>query len=391
MDRLDRAGGWSQPAGRQRRWVTHTGHEALTAPHRIVRASRWTEEPPAVSSRLVTLDGSSGEGGGQILRTALSLSLLTGRPFRIVNIRANREKPGLRPQHLKAVQAAAELAGSRAEGASVGSRELTFRPAPYTPRDLALDIGTAGSTALVLHTLYLPLALRAEQPVRLSLSGGTFNTHAPSFPFLETTWRSYLRALGMPISVAMPSAGFYPRGGGRLEAWIEPAQPLPLTRTERGPLERIVGFAGVAHLNLGIAERMRDQALARLAERGLTAEIRVGTWPGPVPGAAIALTGEHDGLPSTFVGLGERGKLAERVADDAVNELLAFEETGGAVDLHSADQILLPLALASGPSEYTVGEVTDHLRTNIATVQAFLDRSISVIEPNEGSGRVMID
>lgn len=391
MDRPTRTDRWGQPTERKRRWVTHSGHEALAAPHRVVGARRWNEEPPALSSRLVTLDGSSGEGGGQILRTALSLSLLTGQPFRIVKIRANREKPGLRPQHLKAVESAAELSGGRVEGAAVGSRDLTFRPASYTPRDLALDIGTAGSTALVLHTLCLPLALRAEQPVRLTLTGGTFNTHAPSFPFLETTWRSYLSIMGVPVSVAMPSAGFYPRGGGRLDAWIEPAQLEPFQRLDRGPLAHIHGFAGVANLNLGIAERMRDQALARLAERGLSADIAVGTWPGSVPGAAISLTAEHDGIPTTFVGLGERGKLAERVADEAVEELLAHEEAGGVVDVHSADQLLLPLALASGSSEYSVSVVTDHLRTNIDTIQAFLDRSIYVVEPSEGPGRVVID
>ena len=139
-----------------------------------------------------------GEGGGQILRTALTLSLLTGRPFRIVKVRANRDKPGLRPQHLTAVQAAAELGDAEVSGAEVGSRDLTFRPGPYTPRDLSFDIGTAGSTALVLQTLHLPLALRADRPVRLTLTGGTFNATAPSFPFLEATWRAHLAALGMP-------------------------------------------------------------------------------------------------------------------------------------------------------------------------------------------------
>src|SRR5262249_54972165 len=153
--------------------------------------------------------------------------------FRIVKIRANRDKPGLRPQHLKAVTSAAELGDAAVIGAAVGSRDLTFRPAAYTPRDLQIDIGTAGSTALVLQTLHLAVALRSDRPVRLALTGGTFNPSAPSFPFLADTWRAHLAALGAPIALAMPRAGFYPRGGGALDAWIEPAQLRPLVLTDR--------------------------------------------------------------------------------------------------------------------------------------------------------------
>src|SRR5262249_11531024 len=212
------------------------------------------------------VDGSGGEGGGQVLRTALTLSLLTGRPFRIEKIRANREKPGLRPQHRTAVEAAAELGHARVVGAAVGSRELTFSPADYEPRDLTLDIGTAGSTGLVLQTLHLPLALRTGGGVRVVLTGGTFNPKAPAYTFLEATWRGCLGAFGMPTSLAMPAAGFYPKGGGRLEAWIEPASPRPWAQLERGPLRRIRGIAGVANLRDDIAQRMRDRVLRRLEE-----------------------------------------------------------------------------------------------------------------------------
>ncbi len=155
------------------------------APHRLVgspRGSLRVVSSPSSPDRLITLDGSSGEGGGQILRSALTLSLLTGRPFRIVKIRANREQPGLRPQHLNAVMAAAKVGQAEVVGASVGSRDLTFRPKELVLDDLSIDIGTAGSTALVLHTLYLPLALRAGKPVRLTLVGGTFNFRAPVVP-----------------------------------------------------------------------------------------------------------------------------------------------------------------------------------------------------------------
>ncbi len=342
----------------------------------------------------VRLDGSRGEGGGQILRTALTLSLLTGRPFRMVKIRANRDKPGLRPQHKTAVEAAAELGDARVVGAAVGSRELSFAPGAYEPRDMALDIGTAGSTGLVLQTLHLPLALRTRNAVRLTLVGGTFNPKAPAYTFLEATWRGYLWAFGMPMALAMPVAGFYPRGGGRLEAWIEPASPRPWVQLGRGPLRRVRGTAGVANLRDDIARRMRDRATRRLEEAGLTAEIELVRWSSPGQGAALSLIAEHDGtIPAAFVGLGERGKPSEAVADEAVDQLLAFEAVAGAaVDPHSADQILLPLAFAPGRSEFTVSEITEHLRTNVETIRAFLDRPITVEEPEtEGqAGRVVI-
>jgi RNA 3'-terminal phosphate cyclase (ATP) len=344
-----------------------------------------TQSKPASRDHLdcVLLDGSHGEGGGQILRTALSLSLLTGRPFRMVKIRANRSNPGLRPQHQKAVEAAAALGEAEVKGAGIGARELTFSPKAYTPRDLSIDIGTAGSTGLVLQTLHLPLALRASRSTTLVLTGGTFNPKAPPFPFLESTWRAFLAAFGMPVTLSMSAAGFFPRGGGRLEAGIEPATPRPFNRTDRGPLTRLHGTSGVANLRDDIARRMRDRALAQLQSHGLAAEIELVRWPSPGQGAALALTAEYEtAIPATFIGLGERGKSAEAVADEAVDQLLAFMAAErAAVDPHSADQILLPLAFAAGRSAFTVSQVTEHLRTNAETIRSFLDRKIIIEEP----------
>jgi RNA 3'-terminal phosphate cyclase (ATP) len=348
------------------------------------------------SDKTVVLDGSLGEGGGQILRTALSLSLLTGRPFQIKQIRANRDKPGLRPQHLGAVRAAAELGNAKVSGSELGSRELVFRPGEYQPHDLSIDIGTAGSTGLILQTLHLPLALRASSGVRIVLTGGTFNPKAPAFSFLEQSWRAHLAELGMPVALAMPEAGFYPRGGGRLDVWIEPARPRPSIQLDRGPLQRIRGVAGVANLKDEIAERMRSRALTRLEEQGLSADvsIEVRRWSSPGQGAALSLVAEHERcVPATFVGLGERGKPAEAVADEAVNHLLDFEAVDdAAIDPHSADQILLPMAMAEGRSIFTVSEVTEHLRTNARTIRAFLERPIQIEEPDEvqAPGRVVI-
>jgi RNA 3'-terminal phosphate cyclase (ATP) len=392
----------------RKRWATHAPHDGIPPPIRVSWNSPWNHRQqgdvplvpastyPYPSESMVDLDGSHGEGGGQILRTALSLSLLTGRPFRMTSIRANRDKPGLRPQHLKAVEAAALLGHAEVTGAVAGSRVLVFRPGAYSPSDLTVDIGTAGSTSLVLQTLHLPLAMRAESAVRIILTGGTFNPKAPAHSFLEHTWRAYLAAFGLPIALAMPAAGFYPRGGGRLEAWIEPATPRAWIQTSRGSLLRILGIAGVANLRDSVAERLRDRALQRLREDGLTAPVEIETvrWPSPGQGAALSLIAEYENaIPATFVGLSQRGKPSEEVADLAVDQLLAFEAVGqGAVDPHSADQILLPLSLAEGRSIYTVSEITNHLRTNAATIISFLDRPIMVEEPGlEGQpGRVIV-
>jgi RNA 3'-terminal phosphate cyclase (ATP) len=343
----------------------------------------------------IELDGSRGEGGGQILRTALTLSLLTGRPFRMKKIRANRSKPGLRPQHLKAVEAAALVGLAEVVGARLGALELAFAPGEYVPRNLTIDIGTAGSTGLVLQTLHLPLAMRAESPVRLRLKGGTFNPMAPAFSFLETTWRGYLRAFGLRLELAMLAAGFYPKGGGKIEAVIGPGVPARYVQITRGRLLKLHGVAGVSNLPDNIAERMKKRAIDRLGSEGLLCEIVLVRWRGPGQGAAISLIAEHEGtVPGTFVGLGERGKPSEAVADEAVDQLLAFESVAdAAVDLHSADQILLPLAFAGGRGEFSVSHVSEHLRTNVETIGAFLDRKIAVEggDGERGAARIVIE
>jgi RNA 3'-terminal phosphate cyclase (ATP) len=382
---LDRGYGSGRLVSGGKLWTTHAGHDGLGTPHRGPSKSGRV----ARTSGMVHLDGSKGEGGGQILRTALTLSLITGRPFQIRKIRANRDKPGLRPQHLAAVRAAAQLGNAEVSGAAVGSRSLTFRPGTIDARDMTIDIGTAGSTSLVLQTLYLPLAMKAQSGVRLVLEGGTFNVAAPSFPFLATTWTAHLRRLGLTVGLAMPSAGFYPSGGGRLDAWIEPGTPRALVLDSRGPLVAIRGEAGVCRLDRSIAERMIARVEDRLQARGIIPEIRLIEWPGTSPGTAISLTADHGTSLATFVGLGERGKPAERVADEAVADLFTYLDVPqAAIDPHSADQFLLPLALAEGRSVFTVSEVTEHLRTNAETIAAFLDRPIAIDEGN--LGRIVI-
>src|SRR5262245_5782093 len=196
---------------------------------------------------MVELDGAMGEGGGQILRSSLALSLITQQAFRLTNIRTNRDKPGLRPQHLASVRAAAAIGRASVNGDAIGSRELIFAPGPVIPGKYRFAIGTAGATALVLQTVYLPLVWQTAQPSELTLEGGTHVDHAPCFHFLETTWQAYLEGMGIHVRVAMDRIGFYPRGGGVIHAFLQPVERirgLKLTHRERLTVAR--GISAVA-------------------------------------------------------------------------------------------------------------------------------------------------
>jgi RNA 3'-phosphate cyclase len=337
-----------------------------------------------MSESFIELDGSFGEGGGQILRSSLALSLLTGKPFRLHHIRAGRPKPGLQAQHLMSVQAAGTIGRAALLGASLGSSELEFRPATVQAGNYRFDIGTAGATSLVLHTVYLPLALRGSAPSKLTLTGGTHVLHSPSFHFLQTTWQRYLALFGLRLTLDMVRPGFYPRGGGVVEAVIEPCPGLKgVTLPQRGEV-KVAGLSAIAGLPEHVAQRQARRAHHRLRDlHGIKVDIAEETWPGG-PGSVLALTVHTTPVPALFLGLGERGKPAEKVADEAVAEVNAYLAAApAAVDPYSGDQILLPLALAQGASEYSVAEVTRHLLTNIAVIRRFLDREI-VCEGEEG-------
>jgi RNA 3'-terminal phosphate cyclase (ATP) len=343
-----------------------------------------------MSNGLLEIDGSFGEGGGQILRTSLALSLLTGKGFHLRHVRAGRARPGLQPQHLMSVRAAAAIGTAQTRGASRGSTDLVFEPGNVAPGGYRFDIGTAGATGLVLHTLYLPLALGATDPSQLTLVGGTHVSTSPCFHFLDTTWRRYLEACGLRVSLRMHRPGFYPRGGGEIQASVMPCARLQgIKLLDRGEV-RVRGFSAVAGLPADIARRQARRAAYRLKQRGLKFEMEEEAWDGG-PATVVGLELNTTPAPTSFFALGERGKPAERVADEAVDQVLAYFDADSAlVDAHSADQLILPLSLAEGPSEYRVSEVTLHLTTNAAVIQQFLERAIT-IEGTEGQpGRVRI-
>jgi RNA 3'-terminal phosphate cyclase (ATP) len=338
---------------------------------------------------MLEIDGSQGEGGGQVLRSSLALSLLTGRSFHLRNVRAGRSKPGLQPQHLMSVQAAATIGQAQVRGASRGSTDLVFEPGEVRAGRYRFDIGTAGATGLVLQTLYLPLALHGGGPSELTLIGGTHTETSPCFHFLDVTWRPYIALAGLQLSLRMVRPGFYPRGGGVVEVFVQPCASLVgLDLRPQGPL-RVSGFSAVAGLDASIARRQARRARSRLADHEITAVIREETWEGG-PGTVLALILETTPVPALFFGLGARGKPAECVADEAVEQLLAHLAADHAVDLHSADQLVLPLALGDGSSEYPVTEVTRHLTTNIWVIRQFLDRDIVCKGDESGPGRVRI-
>jgi RNA 3'-terminal phosphate cyclase (ATP) len=344
-----------------------------------------------MSDAMVEIDGSEGEGGGQVLRSALALSILTGRPVKLTNIRARRSKPGLQPQHVMCVRAAAAVSGANYKGAASGSAVLYFEPGPVKAGPYHFRIGTAGSTALVLHTVYLPLALRGAAPSEVTVTGGTHNQHAPCYHFLETTWAAYLRRMGLTVELTMTRPGFYPRGDGEIRAVIRPCPRVSgLNLTTCPELTTAGGFSAVAGLPEAVAKRQARRLANRMKAQGIEPHIPLEQWEAANPGTVAAVVFRQPPVPALFFGLGERGKPAEAVADDAADEAVRFRDSGCPVDPHSADQLLLPLVFSPDASTFRTSEVTRHLTTNIATVRKFVDRDIETDGDEGRPGTVRI-
>ena len=318
----------------------------------------------------IPIDGSQGEGGGQILRTSLSLSLVTGKPFRIDNIRAGREKPGLLRQHLTAVLAAAEIGGAKVEGASLGSTELLFAPGAVRPGDYRFAVGTAGSGTLVFQTV-LPALMLAPGPSTVSIEGGTHNHAAPPYDFLERAFLPLIERMGPRVSLRLDRHGFYPAGGGRFSAEIEPvAKMRPIAIGGRGEIVSRRVIAVAANLPRHIAEREVETASSMLQwgpESHVVEAARKSTGPGNVVMNEIG-SAEATEL---FTGFGKRGVSAEQVARDAATEAREYLASNAAAGEHLTDQLLLPMALAGGGS-FTALKVNPHARTNMEVIGKFL-------------------
>lgn len=335
-------------------------------------------------SQFVELDGSDGEGGGQILRSGLALSVLTGRTVRVINIRAGRAKPGLAAQHLACVRAAAAICGGTYKGGSIGSTVVTLEPGDVKAGSYSFSVGTAGATGLVLQTVYLPLILRGKAASRVTITGGTHVPHSPCFHYLATTFVAHLRNAGLNLTVTMTRPGFYPRGGGEIVADLEPAAAATaISLTECPPITTAGGFSAVAgEVAESVAARQARRLGERLKRAGVESHLPTEHWRDGA-GSVAAVTFRQPPVPATFVALGERGKPAEKVADEVADEALKFRDAGAPLDAHAADQLLLPLAFAEGRSIFRTSEVTSHLLTNAAVVMRFVDREITV-EGNPG-------
>ena len=332
---------------------------------------------------MLTIDGSHGEGGGQILRTALALSLVTGTPFRIERIRAGRKKPGLARQHLTAVQAAAKIGRAQVTGASLRSMELTFIPASVAPGEYRFTVGTAGSTTLVLQTV-LPALLTAPGPSTLALEGGTHNPFAPPFDFLQKCFLPVLNRMGPKVVATLGRPGFYPTGGGQVEVTITPAVELArLDLRERGGIRRRSAAALVAGLPRHVAERERALVRRQLGLEHSQAEV-VELSADQGPGNVVRIEIESEWITEVFTGFGQRGVRAEVVARRTVEAARRYLAADVPVGEHLADQLLIPLALAGGGSFKTL-PLTRHALTNAEVLKKFLEIDI-VSEPCTASG-----
>jgi len=327
---------------------------------------------------MIKIDGSIGEGGGQVLRTSLTMSVIMAEAFHIYNIRAGRKVPGLRPQHLKAVEATAEISNGKIEGAEIGSTELIFKPGNINSGKFNFDIGTAGSTSLVLQTIFTPLSF-SSQPSTITITGGTHVPWSPSYHYLELQWSPFITRLGFQVNLTLLNAGFYPQGGGAIRADIKPVNSiLPLRILERGDLKQIRGVSGVANLPRKIAERQRNRVLQRIGSKYRLSDLRIADLPSRFKGTILLLLAEFDHSQTCYFGLGAIGKPAEKVADEAIDEMEEFLRTSGVLDQYLADQLLIPLAFAEEPSAFRTSKITHHLLTNADIIQYFLPVEIKI-------------
>lgn len=327
---------------------------------------------------MLKIDGSHGEGGGQIVRSSLALSLVTGQPVTVANVRAARAKPGLRRQHLTAVHAAVELGGATVQGAAIGSSSLVFSPGPVRPGEYTFRIGTAGSATLVLQTV-LPALLLADCPSRLTLEGGTHNPLAPPFDFLAEAYLPLVNRLGPTVRAMLLRPGFYPAGGGQFVVELEPAKQLVgCTLLERGRLIRRSIIGCVARLPTHIAQRECDEIVRQSNWESECCEIRE-LHDSAGPGNVVMVRAEYEQVTEIFTGFGKLGVRAETVAENLWREAREYFATDAPVGPYLADQLLLPLGLAAhagASSQFRTLPLTPHAETHIHVLRQFLNINV---------------
>lgn len=332
---------------------------------------------------MITIDGSKGEGGGQVLRYAAALSLLTGEPFTIQNIRGGRAKPGLMRQHVTALEAASAIGGAECSGLTVGASELTFRPGSVTTGEYHFAVGTAGSTGLVLQTVLVPLML-ADAPSKLVIEGGTHAMAAPPFEFLQKTLLPVLERMGPQISITLERHGFYPRGGGRIVVDIDPAPLRPIECVTRGEFKTGKVEALVAGIPFDIADRELKAARKVLDEwpEEVFAPVQLSADLGP--GNALLVEAEFEHVTEVMSGFGKLGVPAERLAKTAARRMAGYLASEAFAGPYLQDQLLLPFAMA-GRGAFTTVKLSEHTRTAASLIERFSSRRFRFSETSSGA------
>ncbi|MCD6414910.1 MAG: RNA 3'-terminal phosphate cyclase [Candidatus Diapherotrites archaeon] len=327
---------------------------------------------------MIEIDGSTGHGGGQIIRTAAALSAIMGEPFRVTNIRAKRPNPGLRPQHLTGIKALAKLCDAKLDGAEIGSRELTFTPGKIKARKLEIDTGTAGSISLVLQTLLLPSFL-ADGKVELSIRGGTDVRWSPPIDYIKHVLLPLIKKSGYKADMSIKRRGYYPKGGGLVEVIVRPSNPKAMKLAEKTNIKTIKGISSASESlrKHEVAERQARAARKAIFEKlDISPEIQVDYSETDCPGSGITLWAETENSVIGANALGERGKPSEEVGREAALKLTGQRE--GVVDEWCADQLIPYMAMSGG--EMLVSRITEHCRTNMLMTEKFTGKSFIVKE-----------
>lgn len=336
---------------------------------------------------MIHIDGSKGEGGGQVLRTSLTLSLVTGKAFTITKIRAGRKKPGLLRQHLTALRAAQTVGAAEVTGDSMQSTEISFKPNGIFPGHYHFAVGTAGSAGLVLQTVLPALMIASEKSV-LTLEGGTHNMASPPFEFLRDSFAPVLAQIGPELDLVLERPGFFPAGGGRYQATITPKSLKSIQIMDRGAVKSIEALAMVSKISGNVAEREVTRLKELLPLKAENLHIR-GVKNALGPGNVLLLQIKSDAVTETISGFGQRNVSAEGVAEMVAEEAQTYLDHGAPIGEHLADQLLVPMAIAGG-GQFRTGKPSMHLTTNIETIKNFLDVPIAVAETSENDYTVTI-
>lgn len=324
---------------------------------------------------MIEIDGSQGEGGGQIVRSSLSLSAITGKPFRISNIRASRKKPGLKNQHVLAVSALKRICNACVDGDSLGSSSLTFEPNPVCGGTFSFRVGTAGSTSLVAQTL-IPVLLFADQPSTVVLEGGTHNPMAPTFDFIQRSYLPQLEKFGPIVKAQVHRPGFYPAGGGKIELNITPSSQFAgHNLLERGEEQSKKVVAMVSRLPMDIGRREVDTILRKSQWRKSCGQV-ISVENPRGPGNVVLIEITYENVTAIFTGFGQQGVKAERIAAAVYRDAKKFIKSGAPVEEYLADQLMLPMGLAASQghsNRFRTSELSGHSKTHLEILKRFLD------------------